>query len=144
MSRHLKVLKAPAWYHVCAIPPSCAAFLSACPVRLPSSRIITIVSGGNLALACGWSFSAVGPHLNLRLCPRVASTARQQLRDRELADPATFERMRFNEDLSTRPNWFPPGTGACHLGVIEWWGKHSNDTPKGCDSVRSVLPFRQL
>lgn len=31
--------------------------------------------------------------------------------------------LRFNEDLSTRPAWFPPHCGPARLAMAEWWSQ---------------------
>eukprot|EP00798_Chlamydomonas_sp_ICE-L_P022019 gene22019-29079_t len=40
-------------------------------------------------------------------------------------------KLRFNEDLSTRPAWYPPTSEASHLAPTEWWSGRSSSTGQG-------------
>ncbi len=46
------------------------------------------------------------------------------------------DKIRFNEDLSTRPAWFPPAAVDTRLALVSWWEGRANDD--GEDSVFSL------
>eukprot|EP00873_Tetraselmis_striata_P024799 jgi/Tetstr1/445063/TSEL_032868.t1 len=39
-------------------------------------------------------------------------------------EAAPWESMRFNEDLTVRPNWAPPPAGPAVQAVPQWWAQH--------------------
>jgi len=53
------------------------------------------------------------------------------LEERGMGPGSSFAGIRFNEDLSVRPDWLPPHNGSCQLAVPEWWHTHWESSHNG-------------
>lgn len=60
-----------------------------------------------------------------------ASRAQAQSSSMGQASELSLDQLRFNEDLSTRPQWLPPCGGAVGGCLMNWWQEQQNLT---CDT----------
>lgn len=51
--------------------------------------------------------------------------------------------LRFNEDLATRPAWFPPSAAGPALALADWWQEDCAEI-EGCPIVDANLIFAQI
>lgn len=64
-----------------------------------------------------------------------------------VSEPSTSTeapRLRFNEDLSTRPAWLPPGCGEVRFAMAEWWQQHSSSAVPGASLTPQLIPDKLL
>jgi len=58
--------------------------------------------------------------------PQAQACMHDVSRDQQFLWSSTqFEKLRFNEDLSTRPSWLPPSTAGPSLDLADWWENHA-------------------
>jgi N-terminal acetyltransferase B complex non-catalytic subunit len=73
--------------------------------------------GAALAAACA--------RLPLAECPPAPEAAPAAGAAGAAAPAGAPRRMRFNQDLTTRPAWYPPSGAAAGLAVADWWQARS-------------------
>ena len=111
-----------------------------CCFQPPAKQWLTIFNDAHapqdMSVGC---LSSVyhAPYYTLREHPRAAVSdmhhCLQALHDdRDVLRYAESGCLRFNEDLLTRPAWFPPSGAGPELALSDWW-QHSSSTTQGVD-----------
>jgi hypothetical protein len=86
-------------------------------------RSHTRAAGRAERAAAGLRAAAAGGAATLRAAAEaeVAEAAAEAEAEAEAEGEVRLEQLRFNEDLSTRPAWFPPAAASGRLALPEWW-----------------------